>query len=172
MVLETSRNFLQPVHLHSMCMSMWSIQDTCLRNATWKIPRVKFISFWFRISAARDPCVWARMPLYSEYIARHSLNEIVGRSRSLQSTQGPCGLDLSFEDAAKLPTALACATLLPVAVACEYLRNGCGLPAVFAFDLFKHAWRPVRTKAFGSSCTGRKIYGFHLQSQVVALSHW
>lgn len=56
---------------------------------------------WFLILAnsdgvaARDPCVWTRMPLYSEYIARHSLNEIVGHS--LQSIQRLRGLDCQLK---------------------------------------------------------------------------
>lgn len=40
------------------------------------------------------------------------------------------------EEAAKLPSTLA-KTSLPLAVACEYLHRGPGLPAIFAFDLFQ-----------------------------------
>ena len=120
--------------------------------------------------AARDPCVWTRMPLCSEYIARHSLNEIVGHS--LQSIQCLRGLDCQLKMQLNCPQYLGTQPYFPVAVASEYLHKGCGLPAVFAFDSFSIMPGILSEQAFGSSCVGREIHGFHLQSQVVGVSHW
>ena len=44
-----SHSLPQPVHLQSMCLSMWSIQEACLRHATWKILWGKFtpgFAYW------------------------------------------------------------------------------------------------------------------------------
>ena len=44
---------------------------------------------------------------------------------------------LSVEHAAKLPRRLGYTTTLRMAVACEFLHRGCGLPAIFVFDMFQ-----------------------------------
>ena len=106
---------------------------------------------WFSIlanskgDAGLDSGFWGRMPLYSQYIAEHSLCEIL--VESLKSIQNLRGLDLSIEQAAKFPRSLGQTTLLPLAVACEYLHEGCGLPAIFAFDLFQACLASCQNKA-------------------------
>ncbi|CAE7271160.1 unnamed protein product, partial [Symbiodinium microadriaticum] len=99
------------------------------------------VEHYFRLLAnsncavLRDEAFWAQMPMYSQYIREHSVAEIV--ADSLLHIDRLRQLDLSIEDAARLPTCLGTTTTLPVAVMCEYLHRGCGLPSLYVFDLFQ-----------------------------------
>ena len=99
------------------------------------------VDYWFRAlansngAAALDEMVWRRMPLYSQYIDGHTLEEV--RQGCVGSIRKQRGLDLTIQQAAKLPSVLGYTSMLPLAVACEYLHTGCGFPAIFAFDLFQ-----------------------------------
>ena len=86
------------------------------------------------------------LPLYSQCIREHSLHEIV--ARSLATIQSLRGLDLSIEQAAKLPRCLGRTTLLPLAVAVAFLHEGCGFPAVFEVALY-----PAKSQTF--TCKAR-----------------
>ena len=82
------------------------------------------------------PChIWQRMPMYSQYIREQTLQEVY--AHSLQSIQSQRGLDIPIEQASRLPLVLGYTTILPLAVACQFLHFGCGLPAIFAFNLFQ-----------------------------------
>ena len=77
---------------------------------------------------------WRRIPLYSQYISRTPLHQVlqdmVAGLRSCRATRLRC------EDAAELPVNLACTTVLPVAVAAEYAAAACAMPAAFVADMF------------------------------------
>ena len=117
--------------------------------------------------AARDPEVWARMPCYTQYIQKHSLEEIV--AESLACIQKYRGLDLSAEQAAKLPCPLSQTAILPLAVACEYLHHGCGLPAIFSFDLFQACLASCQHKSLEVAIYAAKSTSFSLQSPLVGV---
>ena len=85
--------------------------------------------------AALDPHVWERMPMYAQYIRDHTLPEVV--ADCLASIRQQRGLDMSIEQASRLPRVFGYTTILPLAVASEYLHSACGLPSVFVFDLFQ-----------------------------------
>eukprot|EP00435_Cladocopium_sp_Y103_P054219 s46_g17.t1 len=114
-------------------------------------------------AAAWDANVWSRMPLYSEYIQSHSLAEI--RSHSLKSIQKLRGVELSIEQAAKLPRCLGQTALLPIAVGCEYLHRGCGLPAIFAFDLFQACLASCQNKALEVTLYGARSKSFSCKAR-------
>ena len=109
-------------------------------------------------SAGLDVHFWGSMPLYSQYIQQHSFEEII--VKSLTYIQGLRGLDLSIEQAAKLPRCLAQTSLLPLAVAVEYLHQGCGFPAVFAFDLFQACLASCQHKALEVALYAAKSKSF------------
>ena len=86
-------------------------------------------------AAAVDIGFWQAMPMYSQYIIGHSCEEVV--CHSVSALKDLRSQRLTVEEAAKLPHVLGYTTLLPVAVACEFLHVGCGMPAIFVFDLFQ-----------------------------------
>ena len=73
--------------------------------------------------------------MYAQYIRDHTLPEIV--ADCLASIRQQRGLDMSIEQASRLPRVFGYTTILPLAVASEYLHSACGLPSVFVFDLFQ-----------------------------------
>jgi len=75
------------------------------------------------------------MPMYAQYIRDHTLPEVV--ADCLASIRQQRGLDMSIEQASRLPRVFGYTTILPLAVASEYLHSACGLPSVFVFDLFQ-----------------------------------
>ena len=96
---------------------------------------------WFRVlansggRAATDANVWRQMPMYTQYIREHSLQEIA--SHCLASVRSQRGMEVSIEQAARLPRVFGYTTLLPLAAACEFVHSGCGLPSVYVFDMFQ-----------------------------------
>lgn len=113
--------------------------------------------------AARDPQFWARMPCYTQYILKHSLEEIA--AESLACIQKYRGLDLSAEQAAKLPCPLTQTAILPLAVACEYLHHGCGLPAIFSFDLFQACLASCQHKSLEVAIYAAKSKSFSCKAR-------
>ena len=109
-------------------------------------------------SAGFDLDFWSRMPLYSQHIQERSLREIV--TESLAAIQDLRGLDLSIDQAAKLPRCLGQTTLLPLAVAAEFLHEGCGFPAIFAFDLFQSCLASCQHKALEVALYAAKSKSF------------
>jgi hypothetical protein len=103
------------------------------------------------------------MPLYSEYIRSHSLAEIC--SDPLKNIQKLRGLELSNEQAAKLPRCLGQTAVLPIAVACEYLHRGRGLPAIFAFDLFQACLASCQHKALEVTLYGARSKSFSCKAR-------
>lgn len=105
---------------------------------------------WFTVlansrgAAAHDESFWLAMPLYSQYIEGHSLETVAGHA--LESIRRQRGLCVTIEQAAKLPCVLGYTTVLPVAVMCKYLHAGCGLPAIFVFDLFQSCLASCQNK--------------------------
>ena len=71
------------------------------------------------------------MPLYAQYIRDHTLPEVV--ADCLASIHEQRGLDMSIEQASRHPRVFGYTTILPLAVASEYLHWACGLPSVFVF---------------------------------------
>ena len=82
--------------------------------------------------AAQDGNFWTSVPMYSQYTLHHSLDEVA--QHSLDNLRLIKTQRLSVEHAAKLPRRLGYTTTLRMAVACEFLHRGCGLPAIFVFD--------------------------------------
>ena len=120
------------------------------------------VSHWFAILANADSDaaneIFDRMPLYTEYIRSRSLDAIL--SESTQCLQTYRGLNVSIEQAAKMPRCLGQTTILPQAVACEYLHHGCGFPAVFAFDLFQACLASCQHKALEIALYAAKSTSF------------
>lgn len=120
------------------------------------------VSHWFAILANADSDaateIFDRMPLYTEYIRSRSLDAIL--SVSTQCLQTYRGLNVSIEQAAKMPPCLGQTTILPLAVACEYLHHGCGFPAVFAFDLFQACLASCQHKALEIALYAAKSTSF------------
>ena len=108
------------------------------------------VHHWFTVlansrgAAAHDESFWLAMPLYSQYIEGHSLETVAGHA--LESIRRQRGLCVTIEQAAKLPCVLGYTTVLPVAVMCKYLHAGCGLPAIFVFDLFQSCLASCQNK--------------------------
>ena len=120
------------------------------------------VAAWFAILAnsngAAASAVWDRMPLYTEYIRSRSLDEVL--CESLHCIQSYRGLSISIEQAAKMPRCLGQTTILPLAVACEYLHHGCRLPAIFAFDLFQACLASCQHKALEIALYAAKSTSF------------
>jgi len=120
------------------------------------------VSHWFAILANADSDaateIFDRMPLYTEYIRSRSLDAIL--SVSTQCLQTYRGLNVSIEQAAKMSPCLGQTTILPLAVACEYLHHGCGFPAVFAFDLFQACLASCQHKALEIALYAAKSTSF------------
>lgn len=85
--------------------------------------------------AIQDDMFWRSMPMYTQYICQRSLEEVV--CDSLASLREIRTERFQVEEAGRLPRILGLTTTLPLAVAAEYLHRGCGLPAVFVFDIFQ-----------------------------------
>ena len=117
----------------------------------FRMDPVAEVHHWFCVlansdgEAVRDMAVWQQIPLYSQYIREHTLQEVY--QHSLESVRSQRGLEITVEQASKLPRVLGYTTLLPLAVASEYLHLGCGLPAIFAFDLFQACLASCQNKS-------------------------
>ena len=85
--------------------------------------------------------------MYAQYIRDHTLPEVV--ADCLASIRQQRGLDMSIEQASRLPRVFGYTTILPLAVASEYLHSACGLPSVFVFDLFQASLASCQQKHLG-----------------------
>ena len=141
-----------------------SVTSAVLRPTMSTAEIIAEVHSWFCLpanyngSAGLDARFWGSMPLYSHYIQQNSFQEIL--FKSLTYIQGLRGLDLSVEQAAKLPRCLAQTLLLPLAVAAEYLHQGCGFPAVFAFDMFQACLASCQHKALEVALYAAKSKSF------------
>ena len=118
----------------------------CLRNRGMSHPDfvddpAGEVDHWFKIVAnapnqvLQDIEFWQRLPLYSQYIINKSLSEVVEDCMShIKSCRG---LSITVEEASRLEHHMGRVTLLPLAVMATFLHHGCGLPDIFAFDLFQ-----------------------------------
>ena len=120
--------------------SLVSMPATPARPCFFDDPQAE-VEHYFRIlansagRASQDEVFWRSMPMYTQYICQRSLEEVVCDSlASLREIRTEC---FQVEGAGRLPRILGLTTTLPLAVAAEYLHRGCGLPAVFVFDMFQ-----------------------------------
>ena len=81
--------------------------------------------------------VLLRIPLYSQYIPQHTLQEIVAAAASNMEYYG--NLVMTPETAADLPRNFGAVSILPLAVAAEYLHVGTKKPVAFIYDAFMAA---------------------------------
>ena len=99
------------------------------------------VEHWFKVvvnmlpQVVQDIAFWQSMPMFTQYIMSKTFSEIV--DDCMTSIRASRGLDISIEDASKLQRCLGSVTLLPLAVMATYLHRGCGLPDIFAFDLYQ-----------------------------------
>ncbi|CAE8635708.1 unnamed protein product [Polarella glacialis] len=127
-----------------MCRSDWGLAQSVPRGLglpDFLNDPAGEVDYWFLAVASAirsgrdDGSVWSLVPLYTQYIREHTVAEIV--AQAADGVAGLQGLAMDGVRASHLPRVLGQTTLLPFAVASEYLHRACGLPAYFAFDMFQ-----------------------------------
>ena len=114
------------------------------------------VDYWFIIVAnapaavAQDVAFWQRMPLYSQYITQKSFDEVL--ADCMAGIRGARSLDVSVEQASRMESSLGVVTLLPLVVVATFLHRGCGLPDIFAFDLFQACLASCQNMELAVAC--------------------
>ena len=122
------------------------------------------IDFWFRIVAnapkqvVQDITFWQRLPLYSQYIREKSVSEVM--EDCVSHIKSCRGLNITVEEASRLDHDLGRVTILPLAVMAAFLHHGCGLPDVFAFDLFQACLASCQNTEVAVACYADKSTKF------------
>ena len=106
----------------------------------------------------QDITFWQRLPLYSQYIREKSVSEVM--EDCVSHIKSCRGLNITVEEASRLDHDLGRVTILPLAVMAAFLHHGCGLPDVFAFDLFQACLASCQNTEVAVACYADKSTKF------------